>query len=79
MLARIALGVKCSGTLMSAHFSNNPGVTAPVKAFIQVKIKAVPPQSKSKITTELIEQDQNLHETLIHQLDSYEGREESLA
>ena len=34
MLARIALGVKCSGTLMSAHFSNNPGVTAPVKAFL---------------------------------------------
>lgn len=43
MLARIGLGVKCSQSLMSVHFSDNPGVTAALKAYLQVKLKAVPP------------------------------------
>jgi hypothetical protein len=34
MVCRIGLGAKCSSSLMSIHFSNNPGVTAAVKAFL---------------------------------------------
>jgi hypothetical protein len=64
MVARIGLGVKCSGSMMSVHLSNNPGVTAPVKAFLQVKFKAAPPEPETVISNEIIQQDSNLQETL---------------
>ena len=40
MLSRIALGAKNSFSLMAIHFSNNPGVTPAVKAYLQVKLRA---------------------------------------
>jgi hypothetical protein len=43
MLGRIGLGIKCSKTVMGVHFSENPGVTPALKAFLQLKMKAVPP------------------------------------
>ena len=40
MLGRIGMGAKCSSSLMSVHFSSNPGVTSALKAFLQVKMRA---------------------------------------
>ena len=61
MIGRIGLGVKCSTSLMSVHFSNNPGVTPAVKAFLQVKLKATTPEEDtSGINNGLIEEGANL-------------------
>ncbi len=41
IIGRIGVGVKCSKSMMSVHLSDNPGVTAAVKAFLQLKLHAV--------------------------------------
>ena len=43
MVARIALGVKCSKSIMGLHLSGNPGVTPDVKSFLIYKMKAYDP------------------------------------
>jgi hypothetical protein len=61
MIGRIGLGVKCSKTVMAVHFSENPGVTPALKAFLQLKMKAVPPaKNHNTINNVFIEQESNL-------------------
>jgi hypothetical protein len=58
MLGRIGLGIKCSKTVMGVHFSENPGVTPSLKAFLQLKMKALQPQKPHDTINNLfIEQD----------------------
>lgn len=54
MLGRIGLGIKCSKTIMAVHFSENPGVTPALKAFLQLKMKAVPSQKQNPHMNNLI-------------------------
>jgi hypothetical protein len=66
MIARICLGVKCSKTIMGAHFTGNPGVTPAVKSYLMFILKAYDQASekKSEISTHVIEGNQNLKEKI---------------
>jgi hypothetical protein len=56
MIGRIGLGAKCSKSLMAIHFCDNPGVTAAIKAFLQVKLRAVrQPEPRTDISNYIIE------------------------
>jgi len=57
IIGRIGVGVKCSKSMMSVHFSDNPGVTPAVKAFLQLKLHAALPKKQLDITTSIIEED----------------------
>jgi hypothetical protein len=39
MVTRIALGIKCSKAVLGVHFSDNPGVTLPVKLYLNKRMK----------------------------------------
>ena len=61
MIGRIGSGVKCSASLMSVHFSDNPGVTIAVKSYLQVRLSAMPPKPpEADITNQWIEEGSNL-------------------
>jgi hypothetical protein len=59
MIGRIGLGVKCSKSLLSVHFSDNPGVTGEVRSFLRYKFKAhLQEENTSGVTTAFIDQGQ---------------------
>lgn len=62
MIARICLGVKCSKTMMGAHFTGNPGVTPAVKSYLMFILKAFDQakEKPSEINSHFIEENQNL-------------------
>ena len=43
MIARICLGVKCSTSLVGAHFTDNPGVTQVLKDYLKNRMKCLVP------------------------------------
>ncbi len=64
MVGRIGLGVKCSQSMMAVHFTDNPGVTPSIRAFLQVKFKAkVPPEPTQSISNAFIEEEAGLKQT----------------
>jgi hypothetical protein len=61
MIGRIGMGAKCSSSLMGIHFTDNPGVNAAVKAFLQVKMRAATyPERKINISNKSVEKDSKL-------------------
>jgi hypothetical protein len=39
MIARIALGAKCSKAMVGIHFTDNPGVSLALKTYLNIKMK----------------------------------------
>jgi hypothetical protein len=48
MIARIALGAKCSKAMVGIHFTDNPGVSVAVKTYLNIKMKCARNEAELK-------------------------------
>ena len=79
MIGRIGSGVKCSASLMSVHFSDNPGVSIAVKSYLQVRLSAMPPEPpETDITNQWIESGSTLESKMAEQMGTHHAEQSLL-